>query len=261
MGCFEYPTYRLSLDVVPRGITTIRGDGWYTGGTVVSISSAPEAVLSSAGTRYAFTKWTVDGIERRDNPISITMDSPHQVIAHYEMQYYLSVNSEYGGLPSTGWYMVGTVASLEPAPDSIPGSDGTRYVFSRWIVDGVERTDNPISITMDSPYQVIAQYETQYYLSVDSEYDNPQGSGWYYSKSMSEFSVSATIGVIIQHIFTGWSGDSTAATPVASVIMDSPKTVIANWRSDYSRLYIVIGITMVLIGAASAIVVKRRKRA
>jgi uncharacterized repeat protein (TIGR02543 family) len=185
MGCFEYPTYRLSVDVTPPGTTIIRGNGWYIDGTLVSIG---------------------------------------------------------------------------PAPEAIPGNTGTRHSFSRWIVDGVERTGNPITITMDSPHQAVAQYETQHYLNVNSEYGNPQGSGWYFSDSTAEFSVPATVGVIIQHHFAGWSGDSTAATPAASIIMDEPRTLTANWRSDYSRLCIVIGILAVFIGVTSIVVARRRKK-
>jgi uncharacterized repeat protein (TIGR02543 family) len=260
MGCFEYPTYRLSVDVTPPGTTIIRGNGWYIDGTLVSIGPALGTIQSGVGTRYAFSRWIVDGVERTGNPISIIMDSPHKVTARYETQYHLSVDSEYDGLSGTGWYTVGTAVSVSPAPEAIPGITGTRYAFSRWIVDDVERTGNPISITMDSPHQAVAQYETQYYLKVDSKYGNPQGSGWYFSDSTAEFSVPATVGVIIQHHFTGWSGDSTAATPAASIIMDGPKTLTANWRSDYSRLCIVIGILAVFIGVTSIFVARRRKK-
>ena len=188
------------------------------------------------------------------------MDSTHKVTARYETQYHLSLDSEYGELTGAGWYTAGTVVSIGPAPETIQSSAGTRYLFARWIVDDVERTSNPISITMDSPHTVITHYETQYYLSVDSEYGNPQGSGWYYSDSTAEFSVPATVGVIIQHHFTGWSGDSTAATPAASIIVDGPKTVIANWRSDYSRLYIAIGIIIILAGTPLVVLIKRKRR-
>ena len=260
MGCFEYPTYHLSLDVKPKEIATISGEGWYTGGTVVSIGPAPEAILSSTGTRYTFDRWIVNGVERMGNPISITIDSPHQVVAQYKVQYYLSVASEYGSPSGIGWYNTGTLVTISPAQELILGNASTRHVFSKWIVDGFEKTDNPISITMDSPHQVATQYETQHYLSVESKYGNSQGNGWYYSDSTAEFSVPATFGLIVQHLFTGWNGDSTADTPVASIVMDGPKTVIANWRTDYSRLCIVIGIVVVLIGVISVVVARRRKK-
>jgi uncharacterized repeat protein (TIGR02543 family) len=36
-----------------------------------------------------------------------------------------------------------------------------------------------------------------------------------------------------KHIFTGWNGDFTGTSPTGSFAMDAPKTITANWRTEY----------------------------
>jgi uncharacterized membrane protein len=43
-------------------------------------------VSSSSGTQYMFVGWIVDGASRNGNPISLTMNKPHQVTAKYQIQ-------------------------------------------------------------------------------------------------------------------------------------------------------------------------------
>ena len=42
--------------------------------------------------------------------------------------------------------------------------------------------------------------------------------------------------------------------------MDSPKTITANWRTDYSQLYIFFGAQVVAAGIALLILTRIRKR-
>ncbi|MEM3590861.1 MAG: hypothetical protein QW702_02010 [Candidatus Bathyarchaeia archaeon] len=117
-----------------------------------------------------------------------------------------------------------------------------------------------LTVTMNAPHTITFNYTIQYYLTVKSEYGNPQGEGWYDANSKATFSVSPTaIGFLIQQVFTGWSGDSTATSPSATIVMNGPKIVIANWKTDYTQLYVTI-IGIVVMGTISFIALKRRKR-
>jgi hypothetical protein len=92
------------------------------------------------------------------------------------------------------------------------------------------------------------EVERQFYLTVTSDNGEVQGAGWYMEGESATFSVSpTTVGTIIQQVFQGWSGDSTATTASASVAMDSAKTVVAVWANDYTQLIIVLGVLVVVI--------------
>ena len=72
-------------------------------------------------------------------------------------------------------------------------------------------------------------YVTQYYLKVVSAYGNPQGEGWYDEQYIAVFFVTTPVldGVGTRYRFLGWTGDSKASTPTATIVMDGPHVVTA----------------------------------
>lgn len=180
----------------------------------------------------------------------------------YEAQVQLSVSTDPAGVTQVtgdGWYKVGAVAQTSQASLNLTGAAGTIYIFKGWKIDGVLQSGNPISVTMDKPHQVIAAYETQYQLLVDSAYGSPQGAGFYAAGSTATFSVTSPSGLLIQQVFTGWDGDFTGSSATGTITMDKPHRVHANWTTSYLQLEI-------LVAALAAIVVvslllKRRRGA
>ena len=100
------------------------------------------------------------------------------------------------------------------------------------------------------PY-IVRSTETEmiplYYIRIESQYGDPKGEDWYNAGSIATFSVTSPEGFIIQQVFVGWSEDSTATTTTATIVMDGPKSVTANWRADYTQLYGIIGSVVVII--------------
>lgn len=137
-----------------------------------------------------------------------------------------------------------------PSPQS--GGTGIQYIWRGWS-DGGDQLH--LIITNAEDTTITAEFKVQYYLTVKSEYGNPQGEGWYDAGSIAVFSVTSTAGVIIQQLFTGWSGDSQATTSSATVLMDGPKTVVAGWRTDYSQLIILVA-TVVIVGVIALTIKK-----
>ena len=111
----------------------------------------------------------------------------------------------------------------------VTGESGIRYMFTSWS-DGDTSTSRTITVSESETYT--ANYTAQFYLTVQSEWGGPQGEGWYDEDALATFSVSPLIdhGDGTGYAFTYWSGDSTETTPSASMTMDSPKTVTANWK-------------------------------
>lgn len=214
----------------------------------------PSVASGGIGTQYVFTSWS-DG----DTSLLRMFSAGGKYTANYKTQYYLTVTSDYGDPTGEGWYDEGTTTWTGSAEPVIT-ADGTRYIFLNWMVDGTDHTGNPISVIMNSPHTASTDYKTQHYLTVESEYGDPAGEDWYDEGSTATASVTSPLGTLIRQVFTGWSGDSIATTSSANILMSSPKTVTANWRTDYLYLYILIGGIVGLVGAVSISVILIRSR-
>ena len=103
-------------------------------------------------------------------------------------------------------------------------------------------------------------------LSVASSYGLASGSGWYDADTVAAFSVSPTsvrvdgvLGILgTSYVFERWSGDQSTTSPDATVVMDGPKAVTAQWRTDYTSLYIIMGAIAAVIVAA--VYIRRKSR-
>jgi len=140
-------------------------------------------------------------------------------------------------------------------PSEFSIGTGARIVFAKWS-DGQMSNSRTLTPTDDTTLK--AEYTIQYLLTVNPLIGNPQGSGWYDQGSTATFSVMSPwpLGGFLgmfggKYVFRSWSGDSTAATTSASVTMNGPKTVIAEWSTDNTMPYIILG----AIGAAIIVVV------
>jgi PKD repeat protein len=134
----------------------------------------------------------------------------------------------------------GTTHTLS-VPEFVLDGEGTRYLFTSWS-DG--NTSTSRTATALEIVTLIANYKTQHYLSVESEHGMPQGEGWYDEGREVMFSVAG--GYALHRTFGGWSGDSTADSPLASIVMDGPKTVRATWTLSPS-VWILIGVGVALV--------------
>jgi len=217
--------------------------------TTHTITVAP-SVDGDAGVRYtsAQNTWTVS--------------SAGSHTFQYTAQYLFTVTTTPDGVTQVtggGWFQAGASVQTSQAPDNVAGPPGTKYVFQGWKVDGVAQSGNPITLTMDKPHTVVATYQTQYQLVVDSAYGDPKGSNYYPADSTATFSVTTPSGFLIQQVFTGWSGDYTGTSPSASITMDKPHTVHAKWETSYLQLEILLAV-LVAIGAIAVFLFWRRRQ-
>jgi uncharacterized repeat protein (TIGR02543 family) len=176
------------------------------------------------------------------------------------LQHYLSIESPYP-VNGSGWYDHGQTILISASAQE-PSKD-TRAIFRGWSGDYSSK-DTQISLVMDGPKHVTAQYGTQYLLTVVSPVGNPQGSRWYDADSVATFSVTspATEGFMGmlggKYLFDHWTGDSSAAKTSASIVMDGAKSVTAEWHADYTMPYIIFGVAAAVIAVAVFLLVKRR---
>lgn len=147
----------------------------------------------------------------------------------------------------------------------IEGDPGVRYVFVEWS-DGSK--DISRTITASQAVDYTARFKTQYQLLVESQFGDPQGSGWYDEGTVVTVSVASPqpsngpMGPLgAKRVFQRWSGDLTSDSPTATVSMDGPKTVSAEWGEDNSQPYMILGgiVAAIVVVVVVVFMVMRRK--
>jgi hypothetical protein len=114
--------------------------------------NAKVTVSAIPGSGYAFDYWWLDGTKFFENPITITMDKDHALVAYFKSlpppspgKARLTIVTTEGGTtdppPGTYEYSEGTGAVVTAIPSS-------GYDFDYWLLNGARYTDNPITITM-----------------------------------------------------------------------------------------------------------------
>jgi len=194
--------------------------------------------------------WVVASFDAEPRTVAVTVDGK----AH-------SANE----LPKSFLWTTGSSHTFN-VEAAVSGNSGVRYVFIQWS-DGTKDLSRTLTSSYGETYK--ATYTTQYELQVASQRGDPQGSGWYDEGSSATFSVTTPLTVEGfmgtlggKYVFDHWSGDSTATTAAASVAMDGPKIVRAEWRTDNSMPYmIVFGIVIAIVVMLTVLLLVRRRRA
>jgi hypothetical protein len=111
-------------------------------------------------------------------------------------------------------------------------NETARAIFLSW-----SNGDKSNTTTVDvfEPTRIEANYRLQYFLSVKSDYGEANGSGWYDEGASAEISVLAPFdhGNGTRRVFIGWSGDYEGTSPSATVTVDKPKVIVANWKKQF----------------------------
>lgn len=184
-------------------------------------------------------------------------------VFNYVAQVNLDVSTDPAGVTDvtpSGWYALGSSATISSVPTEVEPTEGSKYVFTAWTVDGTPRSGNGFPVVMDAPHKVVAKFDTMYLLTVVSDYGNPQGGRYYKSGETATFSVDTPVGFGIQQVFVEWKGDYNGKDPKGSLIMDGPKTITAVWTTSYLQLYMIVGVIAV-IAVVAGLLLWRRSRA
>jgi hypothetical protein len=266
---YTQPTqYQLTVNVNPSSASTaVSGGGAYNQGSSATFTANQNIIQVSQNTRYVFSRWTGDysgaGLSG-----AITMDAAKTVTAVYQLQYYLSVNtpSNVPSIQGAGWYNAGDPSTITVSSQIVGGSD-SRLVFNGWSVDGNNGpTDSTLTVQMNAPHSVNAQYKQQYYLTVSSDQGTTSGTGWYDAGSYAQISTATPASPFygVNMVFNGWNGAvDSSSSQSTRVLMDGAKTVTGTWRADSTVLYVTIAAVAVaialIVGSGSYLVTKRRK--
>jgi hypothetical protein len=179
------------------------------------------------------------------------MNEPYVIEAKYKKAYLVNVWTPYGSAVGSGFYPEGEVAEISiTQTEVVLEPNRIKTVFSGWDTHGARTMDfgsedpvmgaaNPgvqnLMLFVDGPTNVNANWKTQYYLDVQSADGTVEGSGWYDYGRLVPITAkmpSKPTGTWTSNSFAGWTGDYDGTSPNGRVIMNEPKTVIAEWKED-----------------------------
>jgi len=222
---------------------------WVDADTTVTVSTPQDVINVSLGTRYKFDHY--------DPSASVTVDGAKTITLIYKLQYYLTVSSPYGVVGGQGWYDSGATAIATLNTGVVDHGNGTRRVFVNWTGDASGTNyaqSNPI--IMDGPKTAIANWKTQYLLTVITDpvglspqpTRNPAGetgpaNGWWYDATTS---VTLTAQSVTGYNFNYWDVDGSSrgsgVNPI-TVVMDSPHTATAHYTVQVITYTLIIETT------------------
>lgn len=252
------PQYRLTLSINGPGTVTANppsSDGFYGQGASVQLTAAP-----TSGSQ--FTGWS-GALTGNASPATITLDSAK------------SVTATFGTASATGYTItsnpVGLQINVDGQPYTTPqtfnwppisnhfvgtaqvqGSNGTRYTFSSWSDGGslahtITTPENPSTFTVN--------YTTEHQLTVATNGSGTvgtipvSGDGYYTQGASVQLTANPSSGVQL----TSWGGALSGSNNPATVVMDGPKSVTANFgtgpiATSYTVTSSPVGLTVTVDG-------------
>jgi len=217
------------------------GGGWYDKDQVATFSIT-SPVGGGEGIRYIFNSWIGD-FAGGSATGTVAMNAPKTVTATWKTQFLLTVDPRGGQVDkATQWLDSGTSVSVTAQSPCSVVEKKSRLVFAGW-QSYATGTLTTVTLVMDGPKTLIATWRSQYYLTVETKHGTASGEGWYDDGFTAEFSVPPEMPIDPplgslggKYVFSGWTGDSTANTPRATILMDRAHVVAASWTSDYSMV-------------------------
>jgi hypothetical protein len=137
-------------------------------------------------------------------------------------------------------------------PSIVDFRNSTRIIFTRWN-DAVAEPQRRVLIEGD--VALVAYYRIQYLLTLNYGSTSEEWFDKGTNATVSALNPApipwplSTLGVT--QTFQGWSGDIHSSLPKLNVTMDSPKTITANFNTDYRPLVVP---AIVALGITSAII-------
>jgi surface protein len=227
---FEKRDYPLTITIEGEGIVEQEiiqeKTTEYAHGTVVNLTAIPE-------TGWAFVGWSGD-VESTENPYELTVSQQTSLTAVFEViTYPLTVETIGEGQvqqkivqAKATDYDYGTVVELTAVAEQ-------NWVFMNWSGD-VTGSENPVTITIDEPKTVTAEFERSFTLSTtvvpeEAGSITPDAGGYLRDTT---FDVEAVANYGWE--FVRWEGDFSGSTNPFSLTMNGNKSLIAHFeRADF----------------------------
>ena len=226
------------------------GEGWYEECVTVKLN-ATDIPWTSGELRWKFDHWELDGQFYSDElNITVHIDGPHNATVHYIRQYWIDVSDDIGGLSNvsdfSSWVNSCDNLTVTAVPE-IPASDGVKYVFVNWEIDGQFFTDLTIEVHAEyPPPDVVAHYQLMYYLTVQDNIEDQSGvsvqSGWYPANQWVDLGAPKFVYINddTRYKFVKWVKDPGGYEDTNNetrIIMNGPRTATAYYQLQYKLIW------------------------
>jgi len=237
------------------------GSGWYLEGKNVVLVADNTVESPNSDVNYVFSSWVSKGynpviIPNNHSPsTTIVMENPYTIEAQYDESYRVNVWTPFSSATGGDFYDKGKLAEIKmQQTEYVIEPNQIRKIFTGWNAgqaktmdfnevadldpDGKPIGNQNLVIFVDRPVNVTANWKTQYYLDVQTTTDGKvSGAGWYDVGKMARLEVktpTAQKDFWTAYVFDKWSEDLESTSVRERILMNSPKTVIAEWKQDNS---------------------------
>jgi subtilisin family serine protease len=184
----------------------------------------------------------------------ISVSSSANITFPFNTEYYVVIDSKYGNLSSSGWYLKGAALSLGSGPTELQLGVGAKTVFKGWNITVPSTVDSPLAISAVWVEQFLLQVvDDQGRLISESWCDNGSKVGVVAPQSIPADGILGLIGV--RRVMLDWENDRGDKIDPNNVIVDSPTTVVSVYRYDYTTS---IEYAVILLVAAATIFLAAR---
>jgi uncharacterized repeat protein (TIGR02543 family) len=217
----------VSLSANPLVGGTISGGGLFNVGTTVTATVA-------ANPGYVFANWTEAGVVVSTSALyPFELTSNRTLVANFVAQYNVAISS----LPLLGGTTTGAGAYNAGTSVTITATPGVGYTFTNW-TEGttVVSALNTYTFPIGANRVLVANFGINMYM-LNLIYTNGTVAK---SPNQTTFShgtsVLLTATPAVGYTFTSWSGDATGNTNPLTIVMNSEKTITANFTASQVSL-------------------------
>ena len=133
----------------------VSGEGWYDRGSTASISITPSEIDFGNKTRLVFIGWSTG---EASPTFTVKVNGPMSIEARWDIQYYVSVSTDYAEASGEGWYDKGGIATISISQTEA-SSNGKQYKFIGWYIEQEEVSkDAQFTLTVNKPLTIHAKW-------------------------------------------------------------------------------------------------------
>lgn len=246
---YDYTITALFIEEEYSIMTTIEGNG--------TVDRDPEYHDYSYGDEVSFTAyadsnwilnyWEIEATGERysTNPLQLTITDNLNLTVNF-------TDPDTGYRLTTYVYPTNSTASIKKTPDQNRYSAGTQitlkainsnnWTFSEWYGD-IQSTQNPITFTLNENMTITGDFNpTGYHLNISINGEGNVSLDPNQASYANGTELTATALAEPGYRFTHWSGDLNGTENPTQLIMDSNKTIIANFEQlTYNLTIITVG--------------------
>ena len=216
---FLINSYNLTVSGVNGTVAKNPNQTSFNYGTSVILTPTPN-------TGYTFTSWSGDATGNA-NPLTVNMVTDKTITANFTIAAYtlvvVSTNGVVVANPVQATYNYGSTVQLTATPNA-------GYTFTSWSGDATGST-NPLTVTMNSNKNITANYTANTYTLTVISLNGTVVKNIDLVSYINGASVILTSTPNTGYTFTSWTGDATGTSNPLTVIMNSNKTITANYTA------------------------------